>query len=259
MNISIITVSYNSAATIEDTIKSVLGQTYPDIEYIFIDGGSTDGTLEIVCRYKDKIVKIVSEKDGGMYEAMNKGIKLATGDIVGILNSDDVYASNDVIETVAQRFSQADPKNVGSHSIDCVWGDLVCVDKNNPNKIVRNWKSSTYTKGSFQKGWHPPHPTFFVRLSIYERYGPFRTDLDTSADYELMLRFLEKDKISSSYIPQILVKMRDGGQSNRSYFNLIRANIDCYRAFKKNGLAIDPLFIIRKPLSKLAQFISCFL
>ena len=246
MNISIITVALNSAGTIEDTIKSVLGQTYPDIEYIVIDGSSTDGTLEIVRRYKDKIAKIVSEKDGGMYEAMNKGIKLATGDVVGILNSDDIYSSNEIIKNVVGEFEKS--------GADCVWGDLVYVDKGDPNKIVRNWKSSVYQSGNFQKGWHPPHPTFFVRRSIYEKYGSFRTDLNTSADYELMLRFLERYRISSSYIPQVLVKMRNGGQGNRSYYNLIRANIGSYRAFKLNGLKVSPLFMIQKPLSKVGQF-----
>jgi glycosyltransferase len=246
MKLSIITVSLNSAATIENTINSVLGQTYSDIEYIIIDGGSTDGTLGIVNKYRSRISKLVSKKDGGIYEAMNKGIELATGEMVGILNSDDVYASNETIKTVMNMFIES--------RVDCVWGDLVYVDKNDSNKIVRNWKSSAYQSGSFQKGWHPPHPTFFVRRSIYEKYGSFRTDLNTSADYELMLRFLERYRISSSYIPQVLVKMRNGGQGNRSYYNLIRANIGSYRAFKLNGLKVSPLFMIQKPLSKVGQF-----
>lgn len=248
MKVSIITTTYNSSKTIEGTIKSVLNQTYSDIEYIIIDGGSTDGTLDIVNKYKDKIAKIVSEKDGGMYEAMNKGIKLVTGDIVGILNSDDVYASNGIIKTIVDELTRND--------VDCVWGDLVYVDRDDPNKTIRSWKSSPYKTGSFQKGWHPPHPTFFVKMEIYERYGLFRTDLNTSADYELMLRFLERFKIASSYIPLVLVKMRTGGQGNRSYYNLIRANIGCYKAFKLNDLNIDISFIFRKPLSKVSQFFN---
>jgi len=253
MKISIITVSYNSAKTIEDTIVSVVGQSYPDIEYIIIDGGSTDETLNIVRKYIDgstnpskMVIKVVSENDNGMYDAMNKGIKLATGDIVGILNSDDIYASNEVVRIVAETFV----RDVS----DCIWGDLVYVDRNNPGKVTRKWESSSYEEGNFQKGWHPPHPTFFVKRGVYERYGSFRTDLRTSADYELMLRFLEKNKITSSYVPQILVRMREGGKSNGSYVTWIRANLGCYKAFGINGLKIDPLFIIRKPLSKLKQF-----
>lgn len=252
MKLSIITTTLNSYKTIEASIRSVLEQRFTDIEHIIIDGGSTDGTMDIVKKFQSesgsRVAKIVSEKDSGMYDAMNKGIKLATGDIVGILNSDDIYASNEIIGLVASEFEKT--------GADCVWGDLVYVDKYDTNKIVRTWKSSAYKEGSFQKGWHPPHPTLFIKKEIYEKLGGFRTDLGTSADYELMLRFLEKNKITSSYIPQILVKMRAGGVSNKSYLNWIKANIGCYRAFKINGLKIDLLFMFRKPLSKIGQFTS---
>jgi glycosyltransferase involved in cell wall biosynthesis len=246
MKISIITTTYNSAGTIEDTIKSVLSQVGVEIEYIIIDGGSTDGTLDIINKYKERVARVVSEPDGGMYEAMNKGIKLATGDVVGILNSDDFYASNNVIETVVKEFEKT--------GADCVWGDLVYVDPNDLSRVVRDWRSSPYKEGNFQKGWHPPHPTLFVKKSVYDKYGVFRTDLSTAADYELMLRFLEKNKISSAYIPQLLVKMRAGGESNKSYYNLIRANWYCYKAFGLNGLKINPLFILKKPWFKRHQF-----
>ena len=247
MKVSIITVTYNNVRTIEDTIESVLNQNYfANMEYIIIDGGSVDGTYYIINKYKDKINKIISEKDGGIYDAMNKGIKLADGDIVGILNSDDVYASNDVIEAVVNGFVKT--------SSDCVWGDLVCVDERDLTKIVRNWRSSSYEEGNFQKGWHPPHPAFFVKKNIYEKYGLFRTDLSTWADYELMLRFLVKNKITSSYIHKVLVKMREGGESNRSYWHQIKANFGCYMAFKINGLKASPFLIIKKPLFKLNQF-----
>ena len=247
MKVSIITTALNSAGTIGDTIKSVLGQTYPDIEYIIVDGSSTDGTIGIIKKYENETTRVVSEKDAGMYDAMNKGIKLTTGDVVGILNSDDFYASDDVIRAIVDEFEKT--------GVDCVWGDLVYVDKNDSSKIVRNWKSSPYIAGSFQKGWHPPHPTFFVRRQVYEKYGSFRTDLATSADYELMLRFLERDSVTASYIPKILVKMRRGGASNKSYYNWIKANIGCYKAFRINGLKIGISFIFRKPLSKLGQFV----
>lgn len=247
MKVSIITATFNSAKTIEDTIKSTLSQSYFNIEYIIIDGGSTDGTLTIINKYKDRISLIVSEKDNGMYDAFNKGIGLATGDLIGILNSDDFYASKNVLEIVVNK--------VKADNVDCIWGDLVYIDKYDPNMVVRNWKSSSYKEGNFQKGWHPPHPAFFVKKWVYKKYGLFRTDLSTSADYELMLRFLEKNKITSSYIPQILVKMRDGGVSNKNYWNLIKANFGCYKAFRVNKLKINHFFIIRKPLSKLRQFI----
>ena len=246
MKLSIITTTYNSAGTVEDTIKSVLNQIGAEIEYIIIDGGSTDGTMDIVNKYKDRIARIISEPDGGMYDAMNKGIKLATGDIVGILNSDDIYISNEIIKTVVEKFEET--------GADCLWGDLIMVDRKNPAKVIRDWKSAEYRVGSFKKGWHPPHPTFFLKKNIYDKYGLFRTDLGTSADYELMLRFLEKEKITSVYISQVLVQMREGGEGNKSYFNLIKANFGCYKAFKINGLKVSPFFIIKKPLLKFRQY-----
>jgi glycosyltransferase len=246
MKISIITTTYNSAGTVEDTIKSVLNQVGAEIEYIIIDGGSTDETLDIINKYKNRIQILVSEPDGGMYDAMNKGIRLATGDIVGILNSDDFYASNEVAKTVIEKFQET--------GADCVWGDLLIVDSTDLNKVIRDWKSAEYKKGSFQKGWHPPHPTFFVKKNIYDKYGLFRTDMSTWADYELQLRFLEKEKITSAYIPQILVKMRDGGHSSKSIWWQMKANFGCYQAFKLNGIKVSPLFIIRKPLLKFIQY-----
>ena len=246
MKISIITTTLNSVATVGDMIKSVLGQVGVGIEYIVIDGGSTDGTMDIVNKYANRISKIISEPDGGMYDAMNKGIKLATGEVVGILNSDDVYADSSVLKKVVEQFERT--------KADCVWGDLEVVDRNDVNKVVRNWKSGPHKEGSFKKGWHPPHPGFFVRREVYNKYGMFRTDMNTWADYELQLRFLQKNKISSAYIPQTLVKMRAGGQSNKSYWHLLKANFGCYKAFKLNGLKVSPLIILKKPLFKLRQY-----
>jgi glycosyltransferase involved in cell wall biosynthesis len=246
MKISIVTSSFNSVDTVEKTIKSILSQTYPNIEYIIIDAKSTDGTIDIINKYKDKIAKFVSEKDRGIYDGMSKGIKMATGDIVGILNSDDVYASDNVIEMVI--------KEMEEKKVDCCWGDLVYVDKKNIDKIIRNWKSSGYKEGKFKIGWHPPHPTFFVKRWVYKKYGVFNLDFSISADYELMLRFLEKYKIKSCYIPQILVKMRVGGQSGESIKNIIKANQECYWAWKKNGLKVSPLIFFLKPLSKVTQY-----
>ena len=246
MKISIITPSFNSVEIIESAIKNVLNQDYPNIEYIITDGGSTDGTVEVINKYKNKINKFVSEKDRGVYDGMNKGIKMATGDIIGILNSDDIYASNDVIERVVNAMKE---KNA-----DCCWGDLVYVDQENTNKVIRYWKSSEYKRGKFKTGWHPPHPCFFVKKWVYDKYGLFNLDFPISADYELMLRFLEKYKIRSCYIPQVLVKMRIGGQSNKSIKNIIKGNIECYRAWKINGLKVNPLVFFLKPLSKATQY-----
>jgi len=216
MKISIITVVRNNVATINDAIESVLSQTYKNIEYIIVDGASTDGTVEVVQGYTNKIDKFISEKDQGLYDAMNKGIGLATGDVIGILNSDDVYFDKNVLENIVNTFRDK--------QLDSVFGDLYYVNKDDLNKIVRYWKSSDFKLGSFAKGWHPPHPAFFVKKDIYEKYGMFDLQLKVSADFDLMLRFLEKYQISSMYLPKILVKMRIGGESNSSLKNIITSN-----------------------------------
>ncbi|MEK7144011.1 MAG: glycosyltransferase family 2 protein [Patescibacteria group bacterium] len=246
MKVSIITVSCNSVKTIEDTIKSVLSQTYLDIEYIIIDGGSTDGTVEIINKYRDKIAKFVSEPDKGIYDAMNKGVKLAAGEIIGALNSDDFYADNKVIVEVADKMRET--------NADVCWGDLVYVDRNNTDKIIRFWKSSEYRKGKFKQGWHPPHAAFFVKKQVYDKYGLFNLNFKIAADYELMLRFLEKYKVASCYISRVLVKMRIGGKSNRNIFNIIKANAESYRAWKINGLKGGFFAVLLKPLSKIIQY-----
>ena len=248
MKVSIITTVLNNKETIESAIKSVLGQRYLDIEYIVIDGGSIDGTIKIIESYKNKISKFISEPDRGIYDGINKGIKNATGDIIGNLNSDDFYANTNVIETVV--------KTMKEKNVDVCWGDLVYVNKKNTEKTIRYWKSSEYKEGKFKKGWMPPHPTFFVKKWVYKKYGNFNLDFPIAADYELMLRFLEKHKVKSCYIPQILVKMRIGGKSTKSIKNIIKANIDCYKSWKINGLKINPIIIFIKPLSKISQFIK---
>ncbi|MCD6193225.1 MAG: glycosyltransferase [Candidatus Aminicenantes bacterium] len=246
--VSIITPVLDRKNTIDSAIKSVLGQTYRNIEYLIVDGGSTDGTIEVINKYREKISKFISEKDKGVYDGMNKGIRMASGEIIGILNSDDVYASDNVIEEVVKAMEES--------NADCCWGDLVYVDARDTNKIIRYWKSSEYEPGKFKKGWMPPHPTFFVRRWVYEKYGRFNLDFPISADYELMLRFLEKYKIKSCYIPQVMVKMRVGGQSNKSIINIIKANIECYKAWKINGLEVDFFRIFLKPLSKIRQYLK---
>ena len=248
MKVSIITVCYNSEKTVESTIRSVLAQDHSDIEFIVIDGKSTDKTPAIIEKYRTKIARVVSEKDEGMYHAINKGIALATGEIIGVLNSDDVYADASVISRIAKTFKE---KNV-----DSVYGDLQYVSRENHEKVIRHWKSEPYNEKLFLKGWMPPHPTFFVKRDCYKKYGTFNTSFSISSDYELMLRFLYKHKISSSYIPNVIVKMNVGGISNRSVFSRITANKEDRRAWKINGLKPNSFTLILKPLSKLRQFIK---
>jgi glycosyltransferase involved in cell wall biosynthesis len=231
MKISIITVVWNNKETIKDAIDSVLSQTYKKIEYIIIDGASTDGTVKIIQSYGDKITKFVSQKDKGLYDAMNKGINLATGDIVGILNSDDVYLDINVIQNVIDVFEKK--------KVDSAYGDLYYVDENNLSKVSRYWKSSDFVQGSFSKGWHPPHPTFFVKKEIYNKYGIFDDNNKISADFELMLRFLERFKISTTYLPQVIVKMREGGASNQSIKNIIKGNLNILKAFDENNIKVN--------------------
>jgi len=246
LKISIITVSYNSAVTIKDTIESILSQDYENIEYIIIDGGSTDNTVDIVKKYADKISYFVSEPDKGIYDAMNKGIKAANGDIVGILNSDDFYPNSYVISNVAKTFVNQD--------CDAVYGDLVYVKENDSSKIARYWQSGEYTIKKIKNGWMLPHPTFFVKKEMYDRHGYYNTDLKSAADYEMILKLLYKKNISVFYIPMILVKMRMGGRSNASIMNRVRANKEDGLAWTKNQLN-KPMFVrIKKPLQKIRQF-----
>lgn len=246
MKISIITVCYNSEATIENAINSVLSQDYPNIEYIVVDGKSSDKTLDVISKYKDKIAKIISEKDDGIYFALNKGIALATGDVIGVLHSDDFYPNEKIISRVATEFKM---KNT-----DSVYGDLQYVKQNDTSKVFRHWKAGEYREGIFKKGWMPPHPTFFVKKSVYEKHGVFNTQLKLSADYELMLRFLQKNKISVSYIPDVLVKMRVGGKSNVSLSNRIKANREDRFAWKLNDMKPSLFTLLLKPVSKAVQF-----
>jgi glycosyltransferase involved in cell wall biosynthesis len=247
MKLSIITVSYNSEKTIEDTILSVLSQDYENIEYIIIDGGSNDRTCEIIKKYKPQISFFISEPDKGIYDAMNKGIKKATGAVVGILNSDDFYANEQVLSSVMQKFDS---------NVDGVYADLVYVDATNTDKVLRKWISGSYVKDSFLKGWMPPHPTFFVRKEVYEKYGMFNTILRSAADYEFMLRVIHKFKIRLTYLPQVIVRMRAGGESNASLSNRIKANKEDRKAWELNGLKPNTFTLIRKPLSKVLQFIK---
>jgi len=246
--VSIITAVFNNARTLASAIESVRAQTYAPIEHIIIDGGSTDGTLDVIERYRAGFATVVSEPDHGIYDAMNKGLSAATGDIVGILNSDDFYANPRVIETVVRTMEEK--------VVDIVWGDLEYVSSEDTTRVIRHWRSSPYARGKFRRGWMPPHPTFFVRRSVYGRYGYFRDELRIAADYELMLRFLEKHQVSSRYIPEMFVKMRVGGASNKSIANIIKANREAWRAWKMNDLPASFVTITLKVIRKVSQFFN---
>jgi len=246
MKVSIITDVLNAKDTIEQAIQSVLNQTYSNIEYIIVDGRSADGTVKIIKTYRDRLAAFISEPDNNHFEAMNKGLRLATGEVIGFLHADDVFASNQIIEKIAAAFAH--------RRVDCLWGDLVYVSNKNPEKVIRFWRSCNYRHGLFKRGWMPPHPTFFVCKSVYEQYGCFNTDLPISADYELMLRFLHKHRISFCYLPEVLVRMRLGGLSNKSFKNIMQKSMEDYRAWGVNGLAVGIHTIMMKNLSKIPQF-----
>jgi glycosyltransferase involved in cell wall biosynthesis len=246
MKISIITATYNSGATVEHTLQSVRQQDYADKEHIIVDGLSTDKTLEIVSGF-DHVARLIREKDYGIYDAMNKGIVASSGEVVGILNSDDVYANEKVLTKVKRAFE--DP------NIEACYADLQYVHSQDLNKVIRVWKSGKLRSRSFYWGWMPPHPTFFVRREIYEKVGLFNTALKSAADYEMMLRILVKHKFKAQYIPEVLVKMRMGGMSNASILNRVKANREDRLAWKINGLQPYFFTLYAKPIRKISQFL----
>lgn len=246
MKITLITVSFNSASTIMDTIASVAKQKVKPFEYIIVDGGSTDGTKEIVNGFSDVVTKFISEPDKGIYDGMNKGIQLAEGDVIGFLNSDDVFYDTQALKYITEVFSR-------NPSLDSIYGDVQYVSKNDLGKVVRNWTSGQ--QGSFSFGWHPAHPTFYVKKKVYEKYGGFDLDFKIAADFELMLRFLSKEKISTHYLRKPMVKMRLGGESNKSLKNILFQNRECIRAFRINKVQVfSLLYPFFRIIPKLSQF-----
>jgi len=252
--ITIVTATLNSSATISTCLKSINSQSV-SIEHIVKDGDSTDETLDIVKQNSPNSI-IISEPDNGIYDALNKGIKSANGDVIGILHADDLFASSKVLEKIAGVFSNKE--------IDSCYGDLIYIENEEVEgrikerkdfKVVRYWQSGEYDTQKFYRGWMPPHPTFFVRREVYEKYGLFNLELGTAADYELMLRFLLKHKISCAYIPEVLVKMRVGGVSNVSWYNRIQANKMDRKAWEINGLKPYPWTLWMKPIRKIPQWI----
>jgi len=246
LKVSIITVCFNSGSTIETAIKSVLSQKYNNIEYIVIDGNSTDNTKHIIENYRNRISSIISENDEGIYFALNKGIKLCTGDIIGILHADDVYANEYIISNVVETFEKS--------KADAIYADLQYVAKHNINKIIRNWVSGKYKENAFLFGWMPPHPTFFAKKEVYESFGMYNTSFNSAADYELMLRFIHKHKIKLAYLNKVIVKMRLGGKSNKSLANRIKANLEDRKAWTINNLKPYFFTLYLKPIRKIKQF-----
>lgn len=245
--ISIVTCSYNSAGTISSTLDSIAAQRYPAIEHLIIDGASTDATLDIVRRFPH-VSLVLSEHDSGLYDAMNKGIQRATGDVIGILNSDDFYVGSQVLEKVMALFRDCD--------IDALFADLVYVRPDNLERVVRYYSGKGFTPEKFAWGWMPPHPTFFVKREIYERYGLFRTDYAIAADFELTARFLSSHKIRFAYLPEVVVKMRTGGLSTRNLRSNVVLNREIVRACKENGISTNIFKIYFKYLRKILQLVA---
>lgn len=247
MRVSVVTVCFNSATTIEDTIRSVREQRYEHLEHIIIDGGSTDGTQAVVGRYNGRIKKFISEPDRGIYDAMNKGLGLARGDVVGFLNADDVYASPTVIGDVVAALH-------ADHA-DGAYGDLVYVGRRNSNRVVRYWRAGTYRPRAFFSGWVPPHPTFFCRTALYRELGGFDPAYRIAGDFELMLRFIEKNGIRVRYVPKPLVRMRTGGRAN-TVRGMIQGNREIIRAFRSNGLEFSSRFFCTKLFRRMQQYVG---
>ena len=242
MKFSITTISFNSENTISETLKSVKNQSFKDYEYLLIDGESIDGTLSIA-KEQDHISKIVSEADKGIYDALNKGIKNSTGEIIGILNSDDTFYDENSLQYIADAFDK---------DTDCVFGDLIYTDKN--EKVKRVWKGSAFKKGAFKKGWMPAHPTFYCRRSVYEKYGLYDDSFKIAGDFELMLRFLEKHNIRSKYIPKTLVNMKVGGASNNGFKSKLDILKEEFSAFKQNKISVNKLSYIYQKAKKIKEF-----
>jgi glycosyltransferase involved in cell wall biosynthesis len=244
--VSIITVSYNSIRTISDTVKSVFSQTWPNIEYIIIDGSSTDGTVDFINSFSTGISKFISEPDLGIYDAINKGIKLATGDIVGILHSDDFFYNNNVIEKVAETFRL--------NEVDAVLGDAQFVDPENISRTVRYYSSKNFKPGKFKFGFMPAHPGFYVKRELFEKLGYYKVDYTIAADFELLMRFLLINKVEYKYLEMPFLIMRRGGVSNKSLLSNFTLNKEIVRACRENGIKTNYFFIYSKYLIKMFEF-----
>jgi len=246
VKISLITVTYNAESTISRCIESVIAQNYPNLEYIIIDGGSTDNTLQIITRYKDNINILITEPDHGIYDAMNKGIRIATGNVTGTLNADDFFAADDILANVAATFAAT--------GADIVYGDLDYI--NYDETIRRKWRTKAYKSGSYNWGWMPPHPTFYCKTGLFEKYGYYSLEHGTAADYELMLRFMHRNKVKAAHLNKVMIKMRCGGMSNKNPTNRVKAWRFDLKAMRSNGVLHPLIALILKPLRKIGQYLS---
>jgi glycosyltransferase involved in cell wall biosynthesis len=246
LHISVITAVFNSGNTLGNALRSVHGQKWPNVEHIVIDGGSTDGSLAVIDQHKAGISKLVSEPDRGLYDALNKGIRHASGDVIGFMHADDEFASAHALARIASAFE--DP------AVGAVYGDLVYVRSGDASRVVRYWRAGQYRRGQLTQGWMPPHPTFYVRREIYSRFGGFDTRYRIAADYENMLRILWRGRVQAAYIPEVLVRMRLGGMSNMSLFNILRKSREDYAAMRQNGIGGLHALLL-KNVTKLPQFV----
>ena len=254
MKISIITATYNSRQYLPDVINSIRQQTYPNIEYIVIDGGSIDGTVEFL-RQSNLISRIISEPDKGIYDALNKGINFASGDIIGFLHSDDLFSSSETLQHIVDAFSTSSPLGGGREGASVVYGDLIFIEPKDSDKIVRYWKSQSFKPHLLHRGWMPPHPTIFMRHEVYEKHGFFNIDLKCSADYDYILRVFRDPTLNITYLPEVITKMRVGGVSTKGIKNLINKKKEDYWVLKNNHMPLPLWILLVKNLSKIPQLI----
>ena len=247
MKISIITVAYNAAHTIVDTLESVVAQTHPDVEHIVVDGASTDGTLEIVKSHGQHVTRMISEPDQGIYDAMNKGLGLATGDVIGFLNADDVYADDGVLARVSAIMER--------EKLDALFGDAEFVSPGRPDQPLRRYRSERFRPERIAWGWMPAHPALFLKRNVYERFGKFRTDYRIAGDFELVARMFHGGTLTYRHMPEVLVRMRTGGISTGGWRNTLLLNQEVLRACRENGIATSLPKILSKYPAKLLEFL----
>lgn len=247
MKISIVTTVYNRRNTVSDAVLSIRGQTHPEIEHVVQDGGSKDGTLDVLAGLAAPAMHVESARDGGIYDGINRGIARATGEVIGLMHSDDLFASDTVLARVAEAMAEG--------QVDGVYGDLVYVRSADPTRVIRYWRSGPYHPDRLHRGWMPPHPTLYLRREVFDRWGSYDTDFRIAADYEAMLRWLVRGRIRLTYIPEVMVRMRVGGESNRSLGRILQKSREDYRAIRRHGVG-GVGTLLSKNFSKLGQFIQ---
>ena len=245
MKVSVITAVYNRRDTLADAVESLQAQTHRNFEHVVMDAGSTDGSLEILNQLADPRMSLTSEGDDGIYDALNKGMKRATGDVIGLLHSDDVLASTSVLELIARAFAD--------HDVDAVYGDLQYVSAKDPDRVIRHWTAGEFSALKLKRGWMPPHPSLYVRKSVIDRWGGYDTSYQIAADYDAILRWFGKGGIQAKYVPEVFVKMRIGGESNRSVERVLQKSREDYRALRSNEVG-GVSALVWKNMSKLGQF-----